>query len=143
MRIFTLLCIALCCSIPSIAQQSTARLLGVVADPSGANIAGATITVTNLATAQTWNARTTAEGEYSISRLPIGEYTLLVEAAGFPSKSLRGIVLQVDQDARFDITMSLGSTNETVTVDAQAPLLVTDTSSVGQVIENKAIVRCP
>src|SRR5258707_14727451 len=97
MRIFTLLCIALCCSIPSAAQQSTARLLGVVTDPSGANIASAGITVTNVATAQSWTARTSSEGEYSISRLPIGEYTMLLEAAGFPSKSLRGIVLQVDQ----------------------------------------------
>ncbi|MEP6540059.1 MAG: carboxypeptidase-like regulatory domain-containing protein, partial [Bryobacteraceae bacterium] len=143
MRISTLLCIAVCSCIPSYAQQSTARLLGLVSDPSGANIAGAGITVTNLATSLTWSAKTGADGEYSISRLPIGEYKMLVEASGFPSKSLRGIVLQVDQEARFDVIMSLGSTNETITVDAQAPLLVTDTSSVGQVIENKAIVSMP
>lgn len=142
MRKFTLLCVALCC-LPLHAQQSTARLLGIVSDPTGANIAAAGITVRNLATSQAWNVQTNSDGEYSIPRLPIGEYTMLVEAAGFPSKSLRGIVLQVDQEARFDVTMSLGSTNETITVDAQAPLLVTDTSSVGQVIENKAIVSMP
>jgi hypothetical protein len=143
MRTFTLLCVALCCSALSWAQQSTARLLGVVTDPSGANIASARIALTNIATAQSWSAQTGTDGEYSVARLPIGEYTMLVEASGFASRSMKGIVLQVDQDARIDVVMSLGSTNETITVDASAPLLVTDTSSVGQVIENKAIVSMP
>ena len=143
MRIFTLLCVALCCSAVSPAQQSTARLLGTVSDPSGAKIASGHIAITNIATSQVWSVQTTAEGDYSVSRLPIGEYTLLVEAQGFASKSLRGIILQVDQDAHIDVVMSVGSTSETITVDASAPLLVTDTSSVGQVIENKAIVSLP
>ncbi|HXJ44195.1 MAG TPA: carboxypeptidase-like regulatory domain-containing protein, partial [Bryobacteraceae bacterium] len=143
MRTFTLLCVALFCAALSWSQQSTARLLGVVTDPSGANIAAARIGVTNVATSQSWNVQTGEDGEYSVARLPIGEYTMLVEASGFASRSMKGIVLQVDQDARIDVVMSLGSTNETITVDASAPLLVTDTSSVGQVIENKAIVSMP
>jgi hypothetical protein len=119
-----MLCIALCCCVPSWAQQSTARLLGQVTDPSGANIASARIVITNGATSQSWNTQTGPDGEYSVARLPIGEYTMMVEAAGFASRALRGIVLQVDQDARIDVVMSLGSTNETITVDATAPLLV-------------------
>src|SRR5689334_11708272 len=130
-------------SLPLCGQQATARLLGVVLDPSSAAIGGASVTVTNATTAQQRSVRTSVSGEYSIPLLPIGEYTMLVEAAGFPSKSFRGIVLQVDQEARFDVTMSLGSTNETITVQAESPLLVTDVSSVGQVIENKAIVNMP
>src|SRR5947207_14755314 len=123
--------------------QATARMLGNVLDPSSAAIAGANVTVTNVGTSQQKSVQTTASGEYSISLLPIGEYTMLVEAPGFPPKSFRGIVLQVDQEARFDVTMSLGTTNETFTVQSESPLLVTDVSSVGQVIENKAIVNMP
>jgi hypothetical protein len=130
-------------SLPLFGQQATARLLGNVLDPSSAAIGGATVTVTNVATSQQRSVQTSGSGEYSISLLPIGEYTMLVEAPGFPQKALRGIVLQVDQEARFDVTMSLGSTNETITVQAESPLLVTDVSSVGQVIENKAIVNMP
>ena len=143
MRTFTLLCVALCCSAVSSAQQSTARMLGTVSDPSGAKIASGHIAITNIATSRVWSVQTSADGDYSVSPLPIGEYTLVVEAPGFASKSLRGITLQVDQDARIDVVMSVGSTSETITVDASAPLLVTDTSSVGQVIENKAIVSMP
>ena len=141
MRLLFLLLLSLALTLE--AQQSTARLLGTVLDPGSASVSGATITVMNIATSQRRSVQTNAEGEYSISLLPIGEYTMLVEAAGFPSKSIRGIVLQVDQDARIDVSMKLGSTNETITVQAEAPLLVTDTSSVGQVIENKAIVNMP
>lgn len=141
MRYLVVLCLAGTLSL--YAQQSTARLLGTVVDPSGAAIAGATVTVTNLATSQQRSVQTTSVGEYSIPLLPIGEYTMLVEAAGFPARSLRGIVLRVDQEARFDVTMSLGSTNDTITVQAESPLLVTDTASVGQVVENKAIVNMP
>ena len=142
LRFFTPSCILLCC-LPIHGQQSTARLLGSVTDPSGAAIPDARITATNTATAQQRTGQTNGTGEYSIPLLPIGEYAILVSATGFPSKSVRGIVLQVGQEARFDFTMSLGATNETITVQAEAPLLVTDSSSVGQVIENKSIVNMP
>jgi hypothetical protein len=141
MRHFVVFCLV--GSLPVFAQQSTARLLGTVLDPTAAAVAGATVTVTNIATSQSRSVQSTATGEYSISLLPIGEYTMLVEAAGFASRSFRGIVLKVDQEARFDVNLTLGSTTDTVTVDASAPILVTDTSSVGQVIENKAIVNMP
>jgi hypothetical protein len=134
--------LVLCCA-SSYAQQATARLLGTVLDPTGAAIGSATISVINVATSQQKSVSTNASGEYSIPLLPIGEYTIRVEAPGFQAKSLKGVILQVDQEARLDITMTLGSTMDTITVQAEAPLLVTDTSSVGQVIENKAIASMP
>ena len=128
---------------PLYGQQANARLLGTVLDPSSATIAGATVTVTSVATSQQRSALTTPSGEYSIPFLPIGEYTMLVQAPGFQPKSLKGIVLQVDQEARFDVTLNVGAATDTVTVQAESPLLVTDVSSVGQVIENKAIINMP
>lgn len=142
MKTFALV-LATLLALPLAAQQPTARILGIVTDPSGAFVAGARITVTNGATAQVHSAQSGPNGEYSIAQLAIGEYTMIVEAQGFSSKSFRGIVLQVGQEARFDVPLTVGATSETVTVDASAPLLVTDNSSVGQVIENKAIVNMP
>jgi Carboxypeptidase regulatory-like domain len=128
---------------PLYGQQATARLLGTVLDPSSATIVGASVTVTSVATSQQRSALTAPSGEYSIPFLPIGEYTILVQAPGFQPKSLKGIVLQVDQEARFDVTLNVGSATDAVTVQAESPLLVTDLSSVGQVIENKAIINMP
>src|SRR4029453_17998614 len=117
---------------PLYGQQATARLLGTVLDPSSATIVGATVTVTSVAPSQQRSALTSPSGEYSIPFLPIGEYTMLVQAPGFQPKSLKGIVLQVDQEARFDVTLNVGSATDAVTVQAESPLLVTDVSSVGQ-----------
>ena len=141
MKFAAVICFAV--AIPLHAQQSTARMLGTVLDPTGAAVAGATITVTNVATSQRQTVQSAANGEYSIPLLPIGEYTMSAEAAGFATRSYKGIGLKVDQEARFDVTLSVGSTSETVTVNASAPILVTDTSSIGQVVENKAIVNMP
>ena len=127
--------------LPLYGQQATARILGTVFDPSSATIAGASVTVTSVATSQQRSALTSSAGEYSIPFLPIGEYTVMVQAPGFQPKSLKGIVLQVDQEARFDVTLNVGSATDAVTVQADSPLLVTDVSSVGQVIENKAIIN--
>src|SRR4051812_12564317 len=129
--------------LPLYGQQATARILGTVFDPSSATISGAAVTVTSVATSQQRSALTSSSGEYSIPFLPIGEYTVMVQAPGFQPKSLKGIVLQVDQEARFDVTLNLGSATDAVTVQAESPLLVTDVSSVGQVIENKAIINMP
>ena len=139
----TLIVLLLVANLPLLSQQSTARLLGTVVDPTSAAIAGATVTVTNIDTSQFRSAQTSALGEYSIPLLAIGEYTMLIAAPGFSNRNLRGIVLKVDQEARFDVTMSLGSLSDTISVEASSPLLVTDTSSVGHVIENKSIVNMP
>lgn len=125
------------------AQQSTARLLGNVVDQSGAVVPGATVTATAGATGQRRSTTTEGNGSYSIPLLPIGEYLVSVEASGFKQSTVRNVVLQVDQDARVDISLTLGSTSETVSVEAVAPLLVTDNSAVGQVIENAAILNMP
>ncbi|MBI3472238.1 MAG: carboxypeptidase regulatory-like domain-containing protein [Candidatus Solibacter usitatus] len=124
-------------------QQSTARLLGTVTDQTGAVVVGAAVKAINSATRQERMAPTDQTGEYSIPLLPIGEYTVTVEAAGFKTGVIQGLVLQVNQEARVDVTLTVGATAETVAVEATAPLLVTDSSSVGQVIENKAIANMP
>jgi hypothetical protein len=128
---------------PVVAQQSTARLLGTVTDQTGGVIVGATLRVANAGTGFQRITQSSQTGEYSIPLLPIGEYTVTAEASGFKTATIGGLVLQVNQEARVDVVLSVGTTSETVSVEATAPLLVTDTSSVGQVIENKAIANMP
>ncbi|MFN7924344.1 MAG: TonB-dependent receptor [Bryobacteraceae bacterium] len=127
----------------SFGQQSTARMLGSVRDQTGAVVPGASVKVVNTATGQERTAQSSEEGEYSISLLPIGDYTVTAEAQGFKLTTVRGVVLQVNQEARVDLTLALGSTSETVAVEATIPLLVTDSATVGQVIENKSIQNMP
>src|SRR4051794_13691584 len=105
-------------------QQSAARLLGNVIDQSGAAVPNATVTALAATTGQRRTTTTEENGTYAIPLLPIGEYVVTVEAQGFKQSTVRNVVLQVDQDARVDITLSLGSTSETVSVEAVAPLLV-------------------
>jgi len=142
-RVLSLFLTLLFAAHSAVAQQSTGRLLGTVKDQTGAVIPGAMVKATNVGTGLERMIRTNEGGDYSIPLLPIGEYTLSVEAAGFKTGTVRGLVLQVNQEARVDMTLNVGDTAETIAVEAAAPLLATDTSSVGQVIENKAIANMP
>src|SRR5579872_4469100 len=125
------------------AQESTARLLGTVTDPTGAVIPRAGVTAHDVATGLEWKTTSNEAGEYSLPGLPIGQYTITAEAAGFRTNTISGLGLQVSQEARVDIRMTIGSAAETIEVQASSPLLVTDDSSVGQVVENVAIANMP
>jgi Carboxypeptidase regulatory-like domain len=136
-----ILCAAFTLHLP--AQESTARLLGTVKDPTGAVVPGAGIVAKNMATGLERKTLADTSGEYSIPQLPIGQYTITAESAGFKTSTVTDLVLQVNQEARVDITLALGTAAESISVRASSPVLVTDTSSVGQVIENVAIVNMP
>src|SRR5262245_18151703 len=109
------------------AQESTERLLGTVKDPTGAVIPAANIVAKNTATGLERKTVAHASGEYSIPQLPIGQYTVTAESAGFKISTITGLVLQVNQEARLDITLALGTAAESISVQASAPVLVTDT----------------
>jgi carboxypeptidase family protein len=97
----------------------------------------------NTATGLTRKTVANESGDYSIPLLPIGQYTVTADSAGFKTSTINGLVLQVSQEARLDITLVLGSAAESIQVEASSPLLVTDGSSVGQVVENIAISSMP
>lgn len=138
-RIFALLAIA----VPSWAQ-STATIVGRVSDPTGAVFSGAAVAVRNLSTGLERSTVTTDSGDFELPSLPVsGTYRLTVSKTGFQNQELNGIVLQVDQRARFDITMKIGSVTETVQVEESAPIVNTESGSIGQVISNKKIVDLP
>lgn len=123
--------------------QSTASIVGTVSDSSGAVVVGATITSRNEDTGLTRTVTSNDVGLYQIPSLPIGRYTLTTTRGGFKQALVQGIVLQVAQEARIDITLSPGATAEVVQVTGASPLIQTDSSSLGTVIGNREIVDLP
>ncbi len=118
-------------------------ILGTVQDPTGGVIPGAKITATHKATGQNRTAVTDAQGGFVLSAMPIGAYSITSGAAGFKQAVVGNLILQVDQQARVDFNLEVGDTATTVEVINTPPLLNTDASSVGQVVENKKIVDLP
>jgi hypothetical protein len=125
------------------AQISTGTIVGVVEDASGAVVPNAQITVRQTATGEIRRAVASASGEFNSPFLQVGSYTVTASATGFKTQTLTGITLQVDQTINLRIRLELGATTETIEVTGAAPLVDSATSSLGQVIENKAIVDMP
>lgn len=126
------------------AQTVTATILGTVADPSGAAISGATVTVTNESTGRSTTALSDEAGGYLFPLLPIaGTYEVSVEAVGFRRFLQRGIVLRVNENVRVDAQLTLGGVSESVEVTGAPPQIDTRNSTLGTVIESKTIVEIP
>ncbi len=125
------------------AQISTASLTGGVNDPSGASLAGVAIQLTNEDTGISSSETTNSRGEYTFPLLQPGRYRLSVEAAGFRRYARSDIVLEGGRVTRLDVPMQLGQVSETLEVTGSAPLLDSESSTVGQFIENKTIADMP
>jgi hypothetical protein len=135
----------LCCACAAIghAQISTATLEGTVTDPSGGVVAGAKVTVKNLATGLTRTAATGGSGEYTISNLPVAHYAVAIASAGFKTENIADVELQVAQRATVNSTLQVGNVEQQVTVDASSPIIETLQSSVGQVVNPTTVERMP
>jgi hypothetical protein len=125
------------------AQQDAATITGEVRDPSGAIVPGATVVVTNIGTNISVTTVTNDRGSFTIPSLRPGDYSLAAEAPGFTKTVRSGLTLQVAQVARVDVTLQAGQLSETVQVTGASPLLETQTSSRGSVIDQRKIVELP
>ena len=126
-----------------LAQTTYGSLAGTVGDSTGALIPGARVTLINTATSEKQVQESNAEGLYSFVNLSPGQYELLVEKTGFEKVSRKNIIIQVQQSARVDISMPVGGGDQTVTVTSDVPLLQPDTSSLGQVVEERSANELP
>src|SRR5215469_15773293 len=115
-------------------QEVTASITGSVTDPSGAAVAGATVTATSVDRGLTYTTTTDSAGLYRVSQLPVGPYKLTVEKGGFASASHEQFTLTLNQVARIDIAMKVGQVSETVEVTGTAPVLKTETTTVDTII---------
>jgi hypothetical protein len=114
-----------------------------VADPSGASVPGAVITLINVSTNGVRATTSTSSGDYAFPAVPPGFYNLKTEHPGFKTSTSNNIEVQVQQTVRLDVSLQVGQVSESVEVSGLAELLQAENASVGTVIENKAVTELP
>lgn len=124
-------------------QAGQGEITGEVRDPSAALVPSAKVTSTEVRTNQVYSTSTGDGGVYTLSYLKPGVYTITVEAAQFKRSIREGINLATGDRLRLDVDLVIGSESESITVTEDAPLLRTETGSLGQVISNRKIVDLP
>ena len=125
------------------AQSTYGSVSGIVTDPSGAAVPGATVTLTNLSTSEKRSQPSGDEGHFTFVNLFQGEYRIDIEKQGFKHFGHPGVVVQVQQDTHVDATLTVGQVSETVEVTSETPLLQTESSSLGQVVEQRKADELP
>ncbi len=129
---------------PGMAQTgTTARVTGTVTDQSGAVLPGATVTIREADTNATRTITTADNGDYALTQLTPGKYNLTVDKQGFGSYQQSDIVLVIGQVAEINVQMQVGSAAQKVTVTGSAPVIQTQDSSIGSVIDSQTIVNTP
>ena len=126
-----------------LAQQDTGVITGQVLDESGAPIANASVEVKNTGTGIVSRVSTGQEGSYTTQPLRIGTYSVTVEAKGFKRAIREDLTLNVQDRLRVSFTLPVGDMQQSVEVVAEAPLLQSETSSLGQVVDTKKMVDLP
>jgi hypothetical protein len=128
-----------------LAGQTTtvSQISGIVQDSSGAAIAGVQVTATNTDTDAARIAVTGSDGAYAITNLVVGPYRLQVTKDGFSTYNQSGIVLQVNTNPQINVVLKVGAVSEQVEVQANASMVETQNTSVGQVIDQRRVVDLP
>jgi hypothetical protein len=128
---------------PALAQQTTGSITGRLVDAQGAAVPGVTVTGRNIQTGFVRTGVTDGEGIYRLTALPVGTYDLTAELQGFSKIESKGIVVNVGQTLDIDMILKLATMQETVTVNAETPLIETSSSSVGGVVDIHRIESLP
>jgi hypothetical protein len=123
--------------------QDRGTITGQVIDTSGAVVPNARVTLTNPSTGQVTVAETNTEGVYTFVSLTVGRYEVVAEKTGFHKAQALNVLVQVSTTTRLDIRLELGAVAETVQIESTTPLLQTDRSDLGTVVDNKAIQQLP
>src|SRR5882672_4600113 len=135
--------VLLLCAVPIYAQYR-ASIQGVVTDPDGAVVSGATLTLTNLDTNQKLVATTDESGIYNFNALSSSKYSLTVEKAGFKKKVIENLGIIAEQSNALNLQLEIGQVTDSVTVNGDAaPLIDTETGSVSGTVTNKQIQYMP
>jgi hypothetical protein len=127
--------------LPCLAQE-TSEITGRIVDASGSVVPGADVHITQMSTGVKWDVKTNADGYYTQALLPPSSYRVTVTLTGF-KQDARNVTLEMEQVARLDFTLQVGSQTETIEVTATAPLLESSNASIGQVVETQAIADLP
>jgi hypothetical protein len=142
-RVPLVLFFCLVCSTLLIAQSTGGRILGRVTDPTGALLANVKVTLVNQDTGVSREAVSDADGVYNFVEIPVGTYRLEFDLAGFKKNIRKDVILQVNQVATLNMTMQVGEAKEVVEVTSEAPLVDTTSTSLGTVVNDRAISQLP
>jgi outer membrane receptor protein involved in Fe transport len=137
------LCVMLAATKSSNAQGTTGTITGTVADPSGSVIPGATVTIKQVENNAVRVLTSSDAGTYKATSLAPGHYTVKVERAGFKSFTQSGLTLTIDQTLLVDAKLAIGAATEMVEVTTAPPVIQTEESSIGQLIDAQSIQNTP
>src|ERR1051326_4036767 len=124
-------------------QTATGRILGVVTDPTGAVVPGVKVTAINTATGVNYDTLTNELGNYQILLLPIGEYKVEAELAGFQKVVTKPERLELNQSLRIDLKLEVGQAMQIVEVEAAAPAIETVSATLGNSVIGNQIANMP
>ncbi|MBV9744267.1 MAG: carboxypeptidase regulatory-like domain-containing protein, partial [Acidobacteriia bacterium] len=110
----------------ALAQTDRGTITGTVSDPAGAVVANATVEAKNTESGAVYQAATSSTGNFTLAQLPVGTYELDVAASGFKRYVRPGIIVEVAGTVRVDAALQVGSATESITIEAEAPLLKTE-----------------
>ncbi len=125
------------------AQSTYGSISGTITDPSGAAIPGANVTLTNIGTSEKRTESSGDDGHFTFVNLFPGSYRMDIEKQGFKHFARPSVTVQVQQDTRVDVPLTVGQVSETVEVTSETPLLQTESSSLGQVVEQRKADELP
>lgn len=128
---------------PALGQTVTGSITGLVTDPSGAVVVGAKVTGQNTETGVTTTAETNGAGVYTLRFLPIGTYTLAVDAKGFSPEKVAPFALEIDQTAKINVGLKIGATATTVVTETAHPILDTTDATLGNTLSTNEIQNIP
>ena len=131
------------CSQFAVAQETRASVYGTVTDPAGAVIPGAAVQARNVEKGTTFRSVSNNAGIYTLSYLPLGRYTVEIEAKGFKKFVRQDIVLGINDKLGLDAQLEVGQTTEAITVTGEAAMLQTETASRGGSVEQQLIEGMP
>ncbi len=134
----TFLCIAI-----GIAADPTGTIFGLVTDPTGAAVVGAEVTARNSRTGLIRSTRTDAQGAYLLPLIPVGTYGVTVQMQGFAHFEQTGITVLVDSVANIPVTLKLGAVTESVTVNADVPMVETRSGTIKGIVDEQRIAELP
>src|SRR4051812_26724080 len=125
------------------AQQVFGSIYGTVADPSGAGVPNAKVTITDQEKGTVFDVTSNESGNYTKDRLIPGVYTVEVESSGFRKAVSKDVRVSVDQGSRLDISLQVGNVSEQVEVTAAAPLLQSDRADVATTLTSRQLTQLP
>jgi hypothetical protein len=143
MQAMVLVLAAMCCLVPNASAQVRGTFTGLVSDPTGAVIPGATVTATNEGTGVATGRPTNSEGFYTIPDLQPGFYTLRAEAQGFKAFVNAHIELTVGYTQKVNFKLEVGAVTQSVTVEGQAPIVDTETDRLSELVTARQVANLP